>query len=168
MTDAPVDPDVKIEPAATRRPSAPRLKRPSGLVGEPVSIKANILAAIGSFLFLAIAPAILLRFVPLPDEIIAVFVEYVPFELSEILAKAFGTALLFLVIGIGFQLWQSRRGLSCWWPYVLAFPVTGVLVLPDALARGGAISGWIALGAALALAFCFHWLAVRAFGEILD
>jgi hypothetical protein len=159
---------VDINPDVEPRPEASRLKRPIPAVAEPVSIKANVLAAIGTFLFFAVAPTILLNFVPLPDEFAAVLVEVLPMTMSERMVAAAGLALLFVVIGVAYQLWQRQTGHASWWPLVLAFPVTGILLVPDALARGGSLSGWIALWVAIALCLCLHWLAVLVIRELID
>jgi hypothetical protein len=168
MTDAPVEPDVKNYLAEDPAPTVSGTKRPIPAVGEPVSIAANLVAAFLSFLFLVLAPTILLNFVPLPEELAAVFVQIVPLALSERAAAALGVALLFLVLGIGFQVWRYRRGLASWWPLVLAFPVAGVLVVPDALSLAEPIWVWAMMGMAIALAFCVHWLFVLAADELMD
>jgi len=72
------------------------------------------------------------------------------------------------VIGIGLQSWQYRRGFASWWPLVWAFPIGGVSLVPDALARGESIWVWATLGVAIALAFCGHWLAVLAVAELRE
>jgi len=168
MTNAPVEPRAKNDPTVEPRPAVSRLKGLVPAVGEPVSITANVIAAIGSFLFLITAPTILLNFVPLPEEFATILAEFMPMALSEITTTAFGIALLFLVIGICFQLWQSCKGLSSWWPLALAFPVTAIVLVPDALAHGGPLSAWAELALAIALAFCAHWLAVLAIRELMD
>jgi hypothetical protein len=168
MTDAPVEPEVKRAPTAEPRATASRHPRPICRFGEPVSIKANVVAAIGSFLILIVAPTIVLNFVPVPDDLVPLFTQFVPMGLAELATTALGIALVFLVIGISYQVWQSHSGLSSWWPLVLAFPVTLILFAPDALAHGGPLRAWFALALALGVAFCVHWLAVLAFGELID
>jgi hypothetical protein len=168
MSDAPgerdVGKDVKLQP----RLEVSEHRRPVRAVCEPLSIAANVIAAIGSFIFLIAAPTILFEFVPLPDEYATVVFETLPLTLPDRTIAALGVALLFLVIGIGFQLWQCRKGLSSWWPLVLAFPIAGILLVPDAVARGGSVWGWAMLGVAMAMAFCVHWLFVLTTVELLD
>jgi hypothetical protein len=168
MTDAPAEPEVKSAPTAEPRTAvSDRVRLTPGFV-DPVSIKANVLAATGSFLFLILAPTIVWYFVPLSDEFAAMLAQFMPMAPAELATMALGLALVFLVIGIGYQVWQSRSKLSSWWPLVLAFPVSFILLMPDALAHGGPLSAWVALAMALALAFCGHWLAVLAFDEFID
>jgi len=168
MTEALVEADVKNDLTVEPGPTVSELKRPIPAVGEPVSIAANVVAAFLSFLFLVVAPTILVNFVPLPDEFATVFVQLVPMDLLERTTAALGIAMLFFVIGIGLQLWHYRRGLASWWPLVLAFPVAGVLLAPEVLARGESIWVWATLGVAIALAFCAHWLTVLAAAELMD
>ena len=94
--------------------------------------------------------------------------QVLPMALLEMVFTAFGIAILFLVIGIALQVWQYRRGFSSWRPLVLAFPIVGLLLVPEALARGGTVRGWAVLGMAIALAFWVHWLAVLAASELTD
>ncbi len=168
MTDAPHDRDLENDLTLEPGPRVSRLKRPMPAVGVPVSIAANLVAAFLSFVLLVLAPTILMDFVPLPDDFAAVFVLMVPIAFLERTTAAFGVALLFFVIGIGFQLWQRRKGLPAWWPLVVAFPVAAFLLAPEALVRGESIWGWAELGAAIALAFCVHWLFVLAAVELMD
>ena len=168
MADAPVEQSAGKDAKKNPQLAVSPYKRPIPAFGERVSIAANIIATIGTFLFLVIAPAILLNFVPLPDEFATVLFDTVPLTFPDQLFSALGVALFFLVIGIGFQAWQCRKGLSSWWPLVAAFPVTAILLLPDALARGGSVWAWAMLGAAMALVFCVHWLLVLAAVELID
>ncbi len=141
MSDAPVEPDAQADFPIERPLAVPRLAQPIPGFREPISIAAHVTAAIGSFSFLILAPTILLEFVPLPDEFSEVLVQVVPLALLERSAAAFEGALVFLVIGIGCQVWQYRRKVSPWWPLLLAFPVAGILIVPDALARGQSAAG---------------------------
>lgn len=168
MVNTPVEPDVKNDPTVEPRPAVSGLVRPIRAFGESLPIAANIMAAIGSFLFLIVVPTVLLDFIPLPEEFATILVQVMPTGLLDRVAAALAVALLFLVVVIGFQLWQYRRRLSSWWPVVLAFPVTAILLAPDALAHGGPIIGWATVGVAFALAFCWHWLAVLAIVELMD
>lgn len=154
MTDAPIERDAKNNLTLEPGPTVSGLKRPKPALREPVSIAANLIAAFASFLLLLLAPTILVDFVPLPDAFAAVFVPIVPMSLLERAISALGIALVFVVLGVGFQLWRYRRRLASWWPLVLAFPVVAVLLAPEALARGESIWVWTELGAAIALAFC--------------
>ena len=56
---------------------------------------------------------------------------------------AFGTAMLFLVIGMILQFWQHHKPFASWWPVALAFPVVWGLLLPELLVRGGSVRYWI-------------------------
>jgi hypothetical protein len=42
------------------------------------------------------------------------------------------------------------------------------LLLPELLVRGGSVRYWTILGAAIALAFCAHWLALVVAREALE
>ncbi|HKI18272.1 MAG TPA: hypothetical protein VKA15_10345 [Isosphaeraceae bacterium] len=168
MTEAPLERDLKNDLTSGPGTTVSGLERPVPALAGPVSITANLVAAFLSFVSLVAASTIVVDFVPLPDEFAAVFVQIVPMDLLERTSAAFGVALLFLVIGIGFQLWQRRRRLASWWPLVVAFPLVGVLLVPDALARGEPIWIWATIGAAIAQAFCVHWLFVLAAVELMD
>jgi hypothetical protein len=168
MTDAPVESNVRHDVPVMPRATASEFKGALPALGEPVSIAANVVAAIVSFLVLIAAPTILLELMPIPDDIAVVFGQVLPMALLEMVFTAFGIAILFLVIGIALQVWQYRRGFSSWRPLVLAFPIVGLLLVPEALARGGTVRGWAVLGMAIALAFWVHWLAVLAASELTD
>jgi hypothetical protein len=168
MTDASVERAAKDDRVVGTVRTTSGLKRSIPVLSQPVSIAANVIAAIASFLFLVVVPTMLLAFVPLPDDLVAILLEFLPSTLQERIAAAFGLALLFFVIGIGFQVWQYGRKAASWWPFVLVFPVVAALLVPDAFARGGSIRDWAVFGVALALAFCVHWLAVLLAVELID
>jgi hypothetical protein len=168
MTDAPVESDVGKNLPVAPGLAVSGLKRPIPAFRESVSIAANFVAAFLSFVFLIVAPTILWEFVPLSDDFATIFVQFVPMGLLERTTAALGVALLFFMTGIGLHLWHLRRGLAFWWPLVLAFPVVGVLLVPEALAGGESIWAWGMFGAAIALAFCMHWLIVLAAAELID
>jgi len=168
MTDASVDPAVQDDLAVCRRRTASRLKRARLEGGQRVSIAANVIAAIASFLILILAPTLLWQFIPIPDDYVTALVRFVPITLEDRITSAFGLALLFFVVGIGLQAWQYRKRIASWWPLVLAFPVVAVLLVPDVLAGGGSIGEWAMFGSAIVLAFWVHWLAVLVAVELID
>lgn len=168
MANTAVEPNAKDNLAVAPQPPVSQPKPPVPTTREPLSIAANLIAAVGSFLLLIIAPTVLLDFASLPDEFTTVLFQVVPMAFADKVLAAFAVAICFLVVGIAFQLWQYRRELSSWWPPVLAFPVTGIVLVPDALAHGGPVGGWAILALTLALAFCFHWLTVLAAVELME
>jgi hypothetical protein len=137
-------------------------------LGPSISIGANVLATIVSFVFLMIAPFIFLQILFALIDASEIGLLFIPVTLVEAGAVALTGSLLFLVIGVVLLRWQRHRRFASWWPIVLAFPVSWALVLPEAAVRGGSVPFWTAVGTAIALAFCLHWLVLLAAREAMD
>jgi hypothetical protein len=133
-----------------------------------LSIGANVIATIISFVVLMIAPTLCLQL--LFDLIDAQEIGPVlmPATLIEALLVAMGGSLLFLIIAVVLQLWQRHKRFASWWPMALAFPTAWALILPEPLVRGGSVRFWIIAATLLATAFCLHWLALLAAREAMD
>ena len=140
--------------------------------GDVVPIAPNVIATIISFGFMVIAPWLVLSVV---DWIIgdsAALDEagpgFLAIAVGITMFVALGVALLFLVIGMIIQFWQHHKPFASWWPVALAFPAAWGLLLPETLVRGGPVMYWIILGAAIALAFSVHWLALVVAREAME
>jgi hypothetical protein len=144
------------------------LKLPIHRFGDGVSIGPNLIATLVSFVFLMIAPMVFWEIIFTLVDSDAVDPRVIPNGLVETAGFAIGGSLLFLVIGVILQLWQDYQKIGSRWPVVLAFPVTAILLLPEAWARGDSVAFWIMVGVAVALAFSFHWLALVLASEALD
>jgi len=140
------------------------LGHPITTPGDVLPIAPNLLATIASFGFMVVVPWLVLwvvdwimnRYDVLDD----VDPAFLAFATGVSIIVALGTALLFLVIGMIIQFWHHHKPFTSWWPIALAFPVTWGLLLPEALIRGDSVRYWMLVGAAIAVAFSVHWLAL--------
>jgi hypothetical protein len=132
----------------------------------------NVLATFAGFLVLLIAPWICLKIheIILEDASLgdrgSNLLESLELDASAIIAVV-GSSL-FLMIGIILQAWQHRRPFSSQWPVVLAFPIVMALIVPEALLRGFTFFTGVVVGAAIAVAFGVHWVALVILREELD
>jgi hypothetical protein len=140
--------------------------------GTAVRIGPNLLAAIVSFLFVLIGSQICLLLInvifgtDVPVDEIGLL--YSMSNLLMAIAVAFAGSLLFLLLGLTVQLWESHRPFAPWWPVVVAFPAAWAIFLPEQLVRGGSAMYWMIVSTAIALAFAVHWLALVAAREAME
>jgi hypothetical protein len=140
--------------------------------GDVIPFAPNLIATIVSFGFLVIAPWLVgwgIDWIIGEDTALDdVGPGFLMIVTAVTILVAFGTAMLFLVIGMILQFWQYHKPFGSWWPVALALPVAWGLLLPEVLVRGGSVLYWAALGAAIAVAFCVHWLALVVAREALE
>ena len=77
-------------------------------------------------------------------------------------------SLVFLVIGVILQAWQSHRPFPSRWPLIFAWPIAWVLLVPDALLRGGSVLSGVIVGAVVALAFGVYWVTLVYLRETME
>src|SRR5262249_34391304 len=135
------------EPAARPEPRRPirAPSRPIGHVTESLSIVPNLIATLVSLVLLLVAPLVYW-------EVVFVWVDaadvgqvgpiFLPAGLVDTVKLALAGSVLFLVLGVILQLGQLHRPFANGWPVVLAFPVAWILLLPEALLRGGSLLFW--------------------------
>ncbi len=155
-----------------RRPVPKWADEPIIQAHHVIPIVPNLLATFAGFLVLLIAPWICLKIheiiledASLGDRGSNLF-RSLELDASAIIAVV-GSSL-FLVIGIILQAWQHRRPFSSRWPVVLAFPIVMALIVPEALLRGFTFFTGVVGGAAIAVAFGVHWVALVLLREELD
>ena len=140
--------------------------------GDVVPFAPNLIATIVSFGIMAVVPWVVpwvMDWIVGEDSALdEVGPGYLMIVSAVTMLVAFGIAMLFLVIGVILQFWQYHKPFESWWPVALAFPVVWGLLLPELLVRGGSVRYWTILGAAIALAFSVHWLALVVAREALE
>ena len=165
---------VRLKPMDASRPGQPRaiLRYPIVTAGDVVPIFPNAIATIVGFVFLMIAPGLLLWFAEwMTDENLPI-IEIGPFWSTGTLILttivSLGAASLFLVIGLILQFWHYHKPFAMWLPVALAFPVAWGLVLPEYWVRGGPMFYWIFLGFLIALAFSVQWMVLVGARDSMD
>ena len=139
---------------------------------EVVPLGPNVFAVCVCFAFLMAAPWICLEIQakfwedtidedPIANRFLATSVE-------ESLVIAVVGSLLFLVIGVILQAWQSHRPFPSRWPLIFACPIAWVLLVPDALLRGGSVLSGVIVGTVAALAFGVYWVTLVYLRETME
>ncbi len=161
-------------PMSASRPGQSRaiLRYPIVTAGDVVPFFPNVLATIAGFVFLMIAPGLLLWLAERVTDDILPIIEIGPFWNTGTLILttivSLGAASLFLVIGVILQFWHHHRPFALWLPVALAFPVAWGLVLPEYWVRGGPMFYWIFLGFLIAFAFSVQWMVLVGARDSLD
>ena len=140
--------------------------------GDVLPVAPNLIATIVSFGFMMVVPWLVIQLIDWIDARYAILDDvdpgFIAFAMGVTLVVALGTALLFLVIGMVLQFWQHHKPFASWWPFVLALPLTWVLLLPEVWVRGDSVRYWMLVGTAVALTFCVHWLALVIAREAME
>jgi hypothetical protein len=151
---------ASVSPSTAQRPDEPPRRAPGPLpllYPERAPIISLCVAAMVSFMTLAISPSFVLSILMKLDSGSWSGPLLLPwFGLNVVLAALLGTAILSVITLVVWMFLRGRprRPMK---PYLLAFPVAWVLVVPSSLELGGSPLAWIAFGSMLAMAFCFHW-----------
>ncbi len=156
-----VDPTDSTEAQPPGRDRDPIVTGRPATVGDVFPLLPNLTAAIVGFVSLMLAPWVCLHILTgvwedaIWDDQIAG--RFVVADLEETLIIAVGGAFLFFVIGAIVQVWQHHRPFPSRWPVFLAFPIAWVLLVPEALLRGGSLLSGAVVGSAIAAAFGIQW-----------
>jgi hypothetical protein len=149
---------------ARSRNQGPSLPYPEGL-----PLVSLLVAAIISFVFLALAPflvfLLLLEFVSDGGEIGPLSL---PIYTHNNFLEALVGTLILTVISLALLMIQRARSFPGWLPFALSFPFAWALILPSALELGGSWLAWLAFGAMVAGVFCLHWQAFNWARTIWD
>lgn len=138
----------------------PKAGPPLLLYPEGPPLVSLAVAAVVSFVFLAMAPFVVAPFLfglmaegessgPL---LLPIFAHH------PLLEAMVGTTVL-TILSLVLMAVQQSRPFPRWLPFALSFPAAWALVLPSMLEHGGWWLAWLAFGAILAGAFCLHWQA---------
>jgi hypothetical protein len=170
------DQDHPADPAAAPDSDRDRdfvLTKPGSVIAsDVVPVGPNLFATMAGFLVLLVAPWICLNILEfmwedaLNEDQIANLLILASFEDSIVIAVI--GALLFLVIGIILQAWQHHRPFRSRWAIVLAFPIICILIVPEALMRGGTLLSGTVVASAIAVAFSLHWAIVVIMSEAMS
>ena len=141
-------------------PPRPPGEPPPLLLPEGLPLVSMTVAALVSFVFLAMGPFFVAPFLfALMDDGESGGPLLLPIYGHNPLVEALiGTAVL-TILSLVLAFILRSRPCPRWLPFALSFPVAWALVLPSMLELGGWWVAWLVFGAILAGAFCLHWQA---------
>jgi hypothetical protein len=129
---------------------------------EGPSIVPALVAGVISFVLLimlrSFANALFLMLQPMSDEGgMGPLALTIPVFSPSVLIDCLLGAIVLSVVSLGVLMVHERRTFPTWLPYVLAWPIAWLLILPSKLEHGGSWLAWLVLGALAAGLFCIHW-----------